>query len=85
MTIPQVKGNFFRVFSGWKKDTVSLLRTWLDFAFNVLQQVKIRAHQMSVHCDVLILILTSKGVLSAIGTKKDQRNFVFVLSKHLEK
>lgn len=84
MTIPQVKGNFCRVFSGWKKDTVSLLRTWLDFALNVLQQVKIRAHQMSVHRDVLVLILTSKGVLSAIGTKKDQRNFVFVLSKYLE-
>lgn len=61
-----------------------MLRTWLDFALNVLQQVKIRAHQMSVHRDVLVLILTSKGVLSAIGTKKDQRNFVFVLSKYLE-
>lgn len=62
-----------------------MLRTWLDFAFNVLQQVKIRAHQMSVHCDVLILIPSSEGVLGAIGTKKDQRNFIFVLSKHLQK
>ena len=62
-----------------------MLRTWLDFAFNVLQQVKIRAHQMPMHCDVLILIPSSEGVLGAIGTKKDQRNFIFVLSKHLEK
>ena len=40
---------------------------------------------MPMHCDVLILIPSSEGVLGAIGTKKDQRNFIFVLSKHLEK
>ena len=40
---------------------------------------------MPMHCDVLILIPGSEGVLGAIGTKKDQRNFIFVLSKHLEK
>lgn len=67
-----------------RKDTVSMLTTRLKIMLNILQQLKVRHHQMSVHADVLVLAILSKWILGVVCSKQNQAQLVFVFSKDLK-
>lgn len=54
-----------------KKDTISLLTLWLELILYFLQKFKVRNHELTGYCDVLILAILMQRVFGGICSKQN--------------
>lgn len=54
-----------------RKDTISLLTLWLNLMFNLLQKIEVWYHEVTMHCDVLVLAILSQRVFGGVCAKQN--------------
>lgn len=54
-----------------QKDTISLLTLWMDLILYFLQKLKVGHHQVTMHGDVLVLVILLQLVLGGVRAKQN--------------
>lgn len=61
-----ITSQFHKCLSINRKDTICLLRTWMYVILDLLQQLKVWDHEVSMDGDVLVLAISGQRVFSVV-------------------